>query len=500
MFAKAALVLRGQGLDEEPTGFDFGHRDEDTSPRETPLTRGDVKRALAAQAKLFFIDDDSVAYLTACAIENEYPVLVRAVMRLCHEESLRLAYHRDDGFIIPTSVRAAVRALQGKPVVLLRLVDKRSTAVLHLELQAWTDHGDHIMAPKSNYVSRRVWMSSLEAHDLPRKGEVGHLAELLGAPVQQVVPFDVDFVYTWVDSHDPEWQKMYAAYRPDVERDGTSLSRFFNRNELMFSLRALEMYAPWVRRIHIVSNCRAPRWLDVDHPRIHWVDHTTIFDPKYLPTFSSHAIETRLHKIPGLSDHFVYSNDDFLLTRPARKNDFFESNGICRLKLEDWGSVNGKPRAGEPDYLNGARNVQALIERDFGVSPTQLHTHSPQALRVDILEEMEAKYGDAFERTMAAKFRQVTDVAVTGFFFHHYAYVTGRALKSDAKTLLIQQNHNFRVRYRQVLAERDMVELEERHLSVCVNDGADSHLNVRWNKLTSQFLRSYFPEKCAFER
>ena len=230
------------------------------------------------------------------------------------------------------------------------------------------------------------------------------------------------------------------------------------------------------------------------------VDFLEIFDEAHLPTFSSHAIETRLHKIPGLSNHFVYSNDDFLLTRPCLKSDFFESNGLCKLKLEEWGSVNGEPVESEPDYLNGARNCQQLIERDFGVSPTQLHCHAPQALRIDILEEMEARYPKEFERTTAAKFRAVTDVAVTGFFFHHYAYVTGRAIKGDAKTMLIQQNHSFARRYASVLAEKEEAVIEERHLSVCVNDGADSHLNQKWNRLTAQFLGEYFPDKSTYEK
>ncbi len=499
VISKAALWLRG-GLDEVPPGLDFGAKDLDTLPREMALTTDDLKAALAQRASLFFIDDDSVNFLTACAIEDEYPLLVKSVLAVCHDLSLRLAYLKEDSFVAPTSVRSAMRALTHRSHALLRLTDKRGSDVLFLEIQAWKDHGDHVMAPKPNYISRRVWMTSLREKNLPRRGSVGHLADVLRSPTEQVVRFDVDFVYTWVDCYDADWNEMYMKHRPRGERDATSMSRFYNRNELMFSLRSLEMYAPWVNNIHIVSNCRPPRWLNTEHPSIRWVRHDEIFDPKYLPTFSSHAIETRLHKIAGLTKHFVYSNDDFLLTRPTHKSDFFESNGICKLKLEDWGSVNGDPEEGEPDYLNGARNCQALIERDFDVSPTQLHTHSPQALRVDILEEMEKRYWPAFERTMAAKFRAVTDVAVSGFFFHHYAYITGRALKSDAKTLLIQQNHKFRARYQQILAERDIVDMHERQLAICVNDGGDSHLNMRWNRATSNFMREYFPQKSRFER
>ncbi len=498
--ARGALELLGQSVEAETIGFEVRADERDLKPRDRPLTASDIKTHIANRATVFFIDDDSQDFVSACALDNEFPALIESILTLCAEESLRLSYVREDMLVAPASIRSATTALMEKPWTVLRLTDKRSSLAFFLEIQSWKDHGDHILAPKPNYTSQRVWTRDLEQHDLPRKGSVGHLNELLASPLEQEVQFDVDFVFTWVDSHDPEWQKMYAAHRPGASTDATSMSRFFNRNELMFALRALDANAPWIRKVHIASNCRPPRWLNVDHPRIEWVPHEEIFDAKYLPTFSSHAIETRLHKIPGLTNHFVYSNDDFLITRASKKSDFFESNGLCRLKLEDWGGVVGEAAEGEPDYLNGARNSQRLIERDFGVSPTQLHCHAPQALRVDILEEMEARYGDAFVRTMEAKFRKVTDVAVTGFFFHHYAYVTGRALKGNEPTMLIQQNHNYAKKYQQIAAERESADVQKRHLSICVNDGADSHLNQRWNRLTSSFLQNYFSEKSCFER
>jgi hypothetical protein len=38
--------------------------------------------------------------------------------------------------------------------------------------------------------------------------------------------------------------------------------------ELRYSLRSVEKYAPWVRNIYIVTNGQIPYWLDLSHPRI----------------------------------------------------------------------------------------------------------------------------------------------------------------------------------------------------------------------------------------
>jgi len=467
-------------------------------PRETALTFDQLKTSLSARARMFFID--ATPRVVLCSLDSDHSAVIKAILLQCAEDDLGFEFFKGGKFHEPQSVREAWTVMRGGRLLRFRLVDLRRSETFEFDLQIWQEFSDYIEAPKKNLLSRKVWRRSLDAVPMPQIGRVSHLRDILGGAPDTVARFDIDYVYTWVNSEDPEWKEMYAEYRPESKTDSNSLSRFYSRDELMFSLRSLAMYAPWVRRIHIVSNCKPPPWLDIAHPRINWVPHEQIFDLADLPTFSSHAIEARLHKIEGLSNHFIYSNDDFLLTRPSKKTDFFEPNGICKLKLERWGNVNGDPKEDEPDYLNGARNCQRLIERDYGVSPTQLHCHAPQALRVDVLNEMEAKYGEKFKRTSRARFRSMHDVAVTGFFFHHYVLATGRGIKGNQKTMLIQQNHQFEPLLKKILAERSTPDDERRHLSICLNDGADSHLNENWNRSILRFLNQYFSERSDFER
>ena len=53
--------------------------------------------------------------------------------------------------------------------------------------------------------------------------------------------------------------------------------------------------------------------------------------PQYLPTYNSHTIELNLHRIPGLSENFVYFNDDVFLIRPVTPQHFFKNGKPCDM-------------------------------------------------------------------------------------------------------------------------------------------------------------------------
>lgn len=106
-----------------------------------------------------------------------------------------------------------------------------------------------------------------------------------------------------------------------------------------------------IRTIYIVvaDNDQAPSWLsekitstlghegsrgagrndDASHqkqPQVRIVTHKDIFpesDQPFLPTFNSHAIESVLHRIPGIGRYFVYFNNDMFWTRPMSWFDYF---------------------------------------------------------------------------------------------------------------------------------------------------------------------------------
>ena len=88
---------------------------------------------------------------------------------------------------------------------------------------------------------------------------------------------------------------------PSMEDDRISAMRFTDNEELRYSLRSLEKYAGWVRHVYLVTNGQIPYWLNMDCPKLTLVTHQEIFkNTSALPTFSSPAIESNLHHIPGM--------------------------------------------------------------------------------------------------------------------------------------------------------------------------------------------------------
>jgi len=219
---------------------------------------------------------------------------------------------------------------------------------------------------------------------------------------------EIDAVYTWVDGADPA---VAAELRRYAGPAAATSNRFRNSGELRYSLRSLLSHAPWVRRIHILTNGQRPHWLDGSHPRIHLVTHAEVFpEPQCLPVFNSHAIETCLHRIPGLSRRFLYFNDDWFLCRDVTPRDFFLANGGQAIFVQgtpvpsdhDSGSAHDRACAHTQAALNARWGAQVQVRR--------LPTHTPQAYDRDLLFEMESLFQDEFRRTASHRFRSPDDI------------------------------------------------------------------------------------------
>lgn len=146
---------------------------------------------------------------------------------------------------------------------------------------------------------------------------------------------EIDFVVTWVDMADPKWKKIFDTYtgRSDNEKNGVSDARFRDYGFFKYWFRGVEKFAPWVRKIHLVTAGQAPDWLDLSNPKIHLVDHKDFIPEEFLPTFNSVVIERYMHRIPGLSERFVYFNDDFYIIRPVAPERFFKNGLPCDIAI-----------------------------------------------------------------------------------------------------------------------------------------------------------------------
>ncbi|XP_036722343.1 N-acetylglucosamine-1-phosphotransferase subunits alpha/beta isoform X5 [Balaenoptera musculus] len=115
-----------------------------------------------------------------------------------------------------------------------------------------------------------------------------------------------------------------SAISQSKQDEDVSASRFEDNEELRYSLRSIERHAPWVRNIFIVTNGQIPSWLNLDNPRVTIVTHQDVFQNlSHLPTFSSPAIESHIHRIEGLSQKFIYLNDDVMFGKDVWPDDFY---------------------------------------------------------------------------------------------------------------------------------------------------------------------------------
>ena len=170
---------------------------------------------------------------------------------------------------------------------------------------------------------------------------------------------DIDFVLIWVDDTDVEWQKSKAKYKGEAEKFNINNVRYRDWGTLKYWFRAVEKYAPWVRKIHFVTCGHVPKWLNLNHPKLNFVKHEDYIPKEFLPTFSSHPIELNLHRIKGLSEKFVYFNDDTFLNAPVYPTDFFKNNLPCDVAVLN---IQNMDRFGIPNIVV---NDLSIIEYYF---------------------------------------------------------------------------------------------------------------------------------------
>ena len=145
---------------------------------------------------------------------------------------------------------------------------------------------------------------------------------------------DIDFVVLWVDGNDPDWLKEKSKYDPEIVAFDGGKQRYRDWNLMRYWFRAVETFAPWVHKVYFVTWGHVPSFLNIHAPKLCIVKHEDFIPEQYLPTFNSCSIEVNLHRIPGLSEHFVYFNDDMFLLRPCAPEDFFRDGLPCLYSIE----------------------------------------------------------------------------------------------------------------------------------------------------------------------
>ena len=331
----------------------------------------------------------------------------------------------------------------------------------------------------------------------------------------------IDFVILWVDGNDPKWQSEKAQYDTNSTDDSNSDSRYRDWGLLPYWFRSVEKFTPWVNKIHFVTWGHVPEFLNLNNPKLNVVKHSDFIPEKYLPTFSSHAIELNIHRIPELAEKFVYLNDDTFIVRHMSEQSFFNDNLPCtyggevpmafqgdtgiwqHAAVNDMGVINShfnkkdQVKSYSKKYISKnyrwQDNIRTLaLEKlfpDYFLGFKNLH--APAAYLKSTFEEVWKAESDLLNKTSSHKFRNADDVNQWVMLWWQVA--SGRFSPYNTDNLVCSVNENT------VDFLCNAIKTQSNDM-ICVNDGADENSFQQLSEKLKAAFETILPEKSSFEK
>lgn len=229
----------------------------------------------------------------------------------------------------------------------------------------------------------------------------------------------IDMVYLWCDGNDPEFIRRKNEYISDEDKKIVKVSgdvRFWDNEELRYSLRSLEKYAPWINHVYIITDRQIPYWLNTDYDKVTIIDHSQIMPPKCIPCFNSNVIEYFLPFVPNLSEIFLYSNDDMFFCAPVTPEDFVENNKPLMRLIKphmELNSIKKKLRSilgrmgvkKYKDNVDTVVNAWDLVKKEHGRIDKLVIHHNIDVYSKSAYLATLAKFEPLFNQTNQYRFR-----------------------------------------------------------------------------------------------
>jgi hypothetical protein len=232
----------------------------------------------------------------------------------------------------------------------------------------------------------------------------------------------IDVVIAWVDGNDPAHKQKLKPYltSPAIASDDIAgPTRFRSVGEIFYCVASIFRFAPFVRKIFIITDNQDPKlqeFIRHNFPeskiQIEIVDHTILFRgfENFLPIFNSMSIESCTYRIPGLSENYVYLNDDFFLVRPVKYTDWFIGDKI--IAYGNWRNMpldrllwlikplkNGHKPIGFKDTMISAAGKLGYKWKYFHIE------HIPHPLKKSVFEEYFSENPEDLIANLSHRFR-----------------------------------------------------------------------------------------------
>lgn len=331
----------------------------------------------------------------------------------------------------------------------------------------------------------------------------------------------IDFVVPWVDGNDPQWKKEKTKYWENGEKDSGSINRYRDWGLMKYWFRSVEKFTPWVHKIHFITWGHLPNFLNIKNPKLHIVRHDDFMPLGGLPTFSSHALEVNLHRIKGLSEHFVYLNDDTFILRKMSEEKFFKNYLPCTYGGEVPIELIGNIGIWQHAAVNDLGVINAHFDKQYAVKQNRQKYMAKcyrwkDNVRTFLLEKLYPNYFTGFKnlhapaaymkktfnqvwkaepellmKTSMNRFRTANDVNQWVMLWWQIASGEFSPAIIDNKTVLADKNHIIEICNDITRQSIDMI---------CINDPED---DIQFESLSMQIKKAFeriLPKKSSFEK
>lgn len=332
----------------------------------------------------------------------------------------------------------------------------------------------------------------------------------------------LDIVIPWVDGNDPKWKAEFKKYdRSQIECD-IGDERYRDWELLKYWFRGVEYNAPWLGKIYFITWGHLPHWLNIAHPNLVIINHKDYIPSKYLPTFSSHPIELNIHRIKGLSEKFIYFNDDFYLINKTKYSDFFIDSLPCDMAV----LKKDIYYTGDDVFLNVLKNNTMLINKhfkkksiikdnlkkwfDFSYKDNLLRTalfylstdinefpgfqyhHLPQPLLKSTLQEVWDLEYDYLDMVSSSKLRNYNDV--NQYIFKNWQLCKGQFSPKNVKKI----GKGFTLDDESIKHVDNIINNKKIKM-LCLNDGKNISNFYKTKKMLVDIFDNKFPNKSSYE-
>lgn len=239
----------------------------------------------------------------------------------------------------------------------------------------------------------------------------------------------IDAVITWVDGNTVSHQRKRAQYMAvsgsTLHENAINPHRWGNNDEILYCLQSIENFAPWTRKIWIVVDSETPNLSvlsDDLRAKVSFVFHRDIFEDfsAVLPTFNSLAIESMMWRIDGLSERFMYFNDDVFLSAPLLPTDVFRGfSPVLRGQWVDYSALLHEPdMRKDPAKFNHFMQINAARMAGFNAGRLFSSAHVVHPLRRTVMAQLFDQHSDAFIENIKHRFRDLSQFLPQGLHNH----------------------------------------------------------------------------------